>query len=153
MKGSDNIMNFAFGFLVVGLIILALIAIGSGILLALCVYNDAMYRRDENAVMWAVLSGFFQLAALIYLILHFVEKHKPMRCIQCGEFLVPDSRFCMRCGRQLFVPAPEQLQMYDKRRRLFFWLWIASIALVIVVIIIPIILLAVRYFISYVNIS
>ncbi|MDD3692815.1 MAG: zinc ribbon domain-containing protein [Oscillospiraceae bacterium] len=146
-------MNFAFGFLVIGIIIPAVLAVGSGVLLGFSVYYDAMYRRNENAVMWAVLSGFFQLAALIYLILHFVEKHKPMRCIQCGEFLVPDSRFCMRCGRQLFVPAPEQLQMYDKRRRLFFWLWIASIALVIVVIIIPIILLAVRYFISYVNIS
>ncbi len=144
-------IEYGFGFLAIGIIILLLIAVGSGVLLGLCVYNDAMYRRSENAVMWAVLSGFFQPAALIYLILHLVEIHKPLRCIQCGEFLVPESRFCMRCGKQLFIPTPEQIQMYDKRRRLFLWLWIASIALVIIIPIIAAILIAVRIFISNVN--
>ena len=45
-----------------------LLIIAAGVMLALAVYNDARYRGNRNAVLWAVLSGFFGIAGLIYLI-------------------------------------------------------------------------------------
>lgn len=37
-----------------------LLIIAAGVMLALAVYNDARYRGNRNAVLWAVLSGFFR---------------------------------------------------------------------------------------------
>ena len=118
---------------VLGAIIISLISIASNVMLGMCVYYDAMYRRNENALMWGVLSGFINICALIYIIMQFVNKKQPMRCVRCGEFLIPQSRFCTRCGRQLFVLSPELERLYDKRRRLFLGLWIGSTIFVIII--------------------
>ena len=125
-------MGMNFVWFILGTIFISLLGIGSNLLLAFCVYYDAMYRRSENAVLWAVLSGFFNIAALVYIIVQVTKKPQPMRCMQCGEFLVPQSQFCQRCGRPLYVPSQEQLAVYDKRRRLFLWLFIASMALIVI---------------------
>lgn len=47
---------------------ISLVGIAASIILAFCVYYDARARRDNMAVLWAVLSGFFQIAALVYVI-------------------------------------------------------------------------------------
>lgn len=51
-------------------------------MLALAVYNDARYRGNRNAVLWAVLSGFFVIAGLIYLIVQPASKRYVV-CATC----------------------------------------------------------------------
>lgn len=125
--GIETGEAYSIVWLIAGIGLFSLMQIGSCILLALCVYSDALYRRVDNAMMWAVLSGFFNIAALIYIIIQVSKKSQPMRCMQCGEFLAPNSLFCQRCGRPLDVPSPEEMNKYDKRRKLFLWLWIGSL--------------------------
>ena len=52
------------------LLISLVLAIGSQVMLALCIYNDAKARGDQNAVLFAVLSGVLGIIpAIIYLVL------------------------------------------------------------------------------------
>ncbi|MDD2361731.1 MAG: zinc ribbon domain-containing protein [Oscillospiraceae bacterium] len=133
IEGVEVEMNMGFVPIIwISIVFIALMAMGSSLFLGFCIYYDALYRRVENAALWAVLSGLFHILALVYLIVYVTKSPQPMRCMQCGDFLVPTSRFCQRCGRPLNEPSSEQLGMYNSRRRLFFWLWIASIALVII---------------------
>ncbi len=116
----------------IGIVFVALIGMASSLFLGFCIYYDALYRRVENAVMWAVLSGLFNILALVYLIVYVTKSPQPLRCFQCGDFLLPNSRFCQRCGRPINSPSLEQLEVYSKKRKLFFWIWISSLALVVV---------------------
>ena len=126
MMGFETSMAFSVILLIGAIGLYSLMWIGSTLLLAFCVYNDALYRRVDNPVMWAVLSGFFNIVALIYIIIQVSKKQQPMRCMQCGDFLAPGSQHCQRCGRSLMVLSSEEMAGYNKRRRLFLWLWIAS---------------------------
>jgi DNA-directed RNA polymerase subunit RPC12/RpoP len=116
-----------------------LIGISSNLFLGFCVYYDAKYRRNENAVIWGVLSGLFMLTALVYIIITKVVE-KPQQgywCAQCGERVLPNSAYCSRCGRLLKAPT-EYLEAFDKRRKLFFTLWIISIVAVTILVIISV---------------
>ena len=42
------------------MLLIMLFSLAGSLFLALCVYNDAKARGNDNAVMWAVLSGFFR---------------------------------------------------------------------------------------------
>ena len=127
IMSSNSIVLF-----VLAILLLTLVGIGSNVLLGFCVYNDAQYRRNRNAVLWALLSGFSGIAALVYIIVQVSAKSKPMRCEQCGEWLAPDSLFCPRCGRTLMVHSPEQMNKFNKRRKLFLGLWIGSLVFVLI---------------------
>ena len=74
----DTIVRFLLGLL--GLILLEAAA---GVFLGLCVYNDACYRGDSNPVLWGVLSGFFNIVALVYIIVQLSSKNKTAFCVQC----------------------------------------------------------------------
>lgn len=106
------------------MVVLSLAGIASRLFLAFCIYNDAKYRQDENAVLWAVLSGFIGFAALVYIIIKVSSKNQFKRCVQCGEAIAPDGQFCPRCGRSRDILTTEELQKYNKRRKLFLGLWI-----------------------------
>lgn len=118
----------------IGILLLSLLGIVANVFLAVCVYNDAKYRGSENAVLWAVLSGFFNIVALIYIIIACCQK-KPQTlwCKQCGGYLNPESVYCPHCGRYLDKLAPEENEKYNKRRKLFLILWIISIVTLIVI--------------------
>lgn len=86
-----------------------LVLIAAQIMLALCVYNDARYRGSNNAVLWAVLSGFFGIAGLVYLIVQLASK----RFVVCAACYRGDSecgtavshlRGGVAGGLPLFVP-------------------------------------------------
>lgn len=115
----------------VAVLLISLIGIASNVLLAFCVYNDAQYRRSQYAVLWAVLSGFFNIAALVYIIVQLCSKPRGLQCVQCGQWLAPESTFCPRCGRQVVTFTPEQMANFDKRRKLFLGLWIGSVVIII----------------------
>lgn len=115
--------------LILFFVFVSLIAVASRLLLAFCVYYDAKYHRNENTILWGVLSGLFDIAAIVYLIISRLDKQQGMRCARCGEFIAPGGICCPRCGLMLNIPAPEQLEIYDRKRKLFLGLWIGSIAL------------------------
>ncbi len=145
MSYETNFVISGIAGLFVGIGLFSLIGIGSCILLALSVYNDALYRRVENPTMWAVLSGFFNIVVLVYIIIQATKKAAPLRCMQCGDFLHPNSRFCQRCGRPLMIPSPDELNNYDRRRKLFLWLWIGSSVLSFIVLFVFIFIYVVRF--------
>ncbi len=118
---------------IVGMVVVSLLSIASSLLLAFCVYNDACYRMDKNPLLWAVLSGFFPIVALIYIIVKASSKNHNLSCVQCNALLPPGAPFCPRCGRPVDYPTPEQMATYNKRRKLLLGLWIAVTVLVVII--------------------
>lgn len=117
------------GFTLIFLLIwlcLILLMISSQVFLALCIYNDAKYRLDHNAGLWAALSGFNFITAIVYLILRAGSKNKPRRCSFCGAFMAPEGIYCPWCGRMRYLNTPEDTEKYDRKRKLFLGLWIGS---------------------------
>lgn len=121
-------------------------AVAGAVFLGLCVYNDARSRRNPNAVIWGVLSGFFEIAALIYLIITMSSKNQPPRCERCGSFLYPGypgysgAPVCPVCGQPVTFLPPEQAQLYARRRKRYLILWIVSMAACVVMIFVAVIL-------------
>ena len=73
------------------------VLIAAQIMLAFCVYNDARYRGNNNAVLWAVLSGFFSIAYLVYLIVQLASKRFVV-CASCYRAIPSDQPLCPTCG-------------------------------------------------------
>ena len=65
------------------MLLIMLFSLAGSLFLALCVYNDAKARGNDNAVMWAVLSGFFNIVALVYIIVAVSSKPKAVICPRC----------------------------------------------------------------------
>lgn len=104
------------------------VGILGSVFLGLCVYNDARMRRNENAAMWGVLSGVFNIAALIYLILAMTSKNQPAAA--CVRHLplsgTPASPFA---GQPAPVLPLEEAEAYRKRRTRYLVLWIVMMVL------------------------
>ena len=115
--------------LVFGGLLCSAVGILGSVFLGLCVYNDARMRRNENAAMWGVLSGVFNIAALIYLILAMTSKNQPARCLRCGTFLYPGTPACPVCGQPAPVLPLEEAEAYRKRRTRYLVLWIVMMVL------------------------
>ena len=79
--------------------------------LGLCVYNDARSRRNPNAALWGVLSGFFAVAAIPYAVSVFSSR---TRMKESADH-VPDSRAA-----------------YRRRRTLFLALWVGAVAVAVI---------------------
>ncbi len=120
-----------------GLLVIFLAGIAAAIFLGLCVYNDARYRGDGNAALWGVLSGFFPIAALIYIIVKLCTKKRSVPCLRCGYPLLPGYFSCPSCGQPVFVDGapltPERLEKWKGRRTLFLVLFIVGEVLTIIV--------------------
>lgn len=109
------------------MLLITLFSLAGSVFLALCVYNDAKIRGNDNAVMWAVLSGFFNIVALIYIIVAVSSKSKPVACMRCHNLIPPGYVGCPVCGLPLAnrTPPPEMLDGYKNRRTVFLILFIA----------------------------
>ncbi len=112
---------------------LSVLGIAAALLLAFCVYNDARGRRDKLAVMWGVLSGFFNIAALVYVIIRCASNPKPSPCIRCGAWVPPGALFCTSCGQPLLDASgrpvsQEQLDGYHRRSKTLLIAWICVYA-------------------------
>ena len=119
------------------LMLISLISIVCSVFLALCVYNDAKAKNNQNAVMWAVLSGFFNIVALIYIIVQAVSKPKTVYCPRCGNIIPAGYAGCPVCGTPMsmmnMAPAEEQVAKYKKRRWIFLGLFIGFYVLSVIV--------------------
>lgn len=116
---------------------ISILGIAAALLLAFCVYNDARGRRDKLAVMWGVLSGFFGIAALVYVIVRCVSGQKPTPCIRCGAWVPPGAFYCASCGQPLLDGAgrpvtQEQLDGYHRRSKMLLIAWICVYAVCII---------------------
>lgn len=80
----------------------SVLAIAASVFLGLCVYYDAKARRDSNAALWGVLSGFFNIAALVYIIVKLAVKEKPIYCMRCGRPFPKSLSVCPSCGTPVF---------------------------------------------------
>lgn len=113
------------------LMITSLLGLVASVFLALCVYNDAKVRGNGNAVMWAVLSGLFNIVALIYIIVQAASKPKPVYCMRCGNIVPQGYGFCPVCNT--VAPAadilpPEEMAKKKKMRLIFLILFIVVFA-------------------------
>lgn len=79
--------------------------------LGLCVYNDARSRRNPNAALWGVLSGFLAVAAIPYAVSVFSSR---TRMKESADH-VPDGRAA-----------------YCRRRTLFLVLWAGAVAAAVI---------------------
>lgn len=115
-------------------LLLSVISIASAVFLGLSVYNDARARCNSNAVMWGVLSGFFSIAAIVYLCVRSSQKF--VTCLQCRQVYPSDFPACPTCGlpspNAYLMGTPEQQEGWKKRRRLFLVLFIVALALTII---------------------
>lgn len=111
------------------MLLAGLLGLLSSVFLAFAVYYDARIRSDSNAVLWAVLSGFFNIVALVYLIVRAASKPKPVYCMRCRNYIPPGYTACPCCGLPVvgavMPPSPEEIQKMKKRRLLFIILFIA----------------------------
>ena len=103
------------------MLLIMLFSLAGSLFLALCVYNDAKARGNDNAVMWAVLSGFFNIVALVYIIVAVSSKPKAVICPRCRNMIPPGYAGCPVCGLPLpDRTLPPELREGYKRRRLVF---------------------------------
>ena len=127
----DTIVRFLLGLL--GLILLEAAA---GVFLGLCVYNDACYRGDSNPVLWGVLSGFFNIVALVYIIVQLSSKNKTAFCVQCRAPIPQGYTVCPACGMPLFLRgksvSAERMEGFRRRRKLFLILFIVFFAVALI---------------------
>ena len=123
-------ISWIFGIIIFSLL-LSLVGIASSVFLGLCVYSDARFKNVKNPAMWGLLSGFLGwIPAIIYLVIRSQQSPKP--CQRCFDLLPPGAVFCNICGTPVYQPGPEELAVFDKRRKRFLILWIASYVLTIV---------------------
>ena len=117
--------------MMVAVIGLSLLSIAAQIALAFCIYYDSKLCGFDNGVIWAVLSGFSTLAALVYLIYRCCNRNKPMLCPVCRQWTTRDYRFCPHCGQAHLVDGvmitEEQWALWTKRRKMLFVLWLVGI--------------------------
>ena len=108
------------------MLLIMLFSLAGSLFLALCVYNDAKARGNDNAVMWAVLSGFFNIVALVYIIVAVSSKPKAVICPRCRNMIPPGYACCPVCGLPLpdRTRPPELLEGYKRRRLVFLILFI-----------------------------
>lgn len=103
-----------------GMVVIYAMAIAGAVFIGLCVYYDARCRGDDKAALWGVLSGFFSVAALVYLIVKLATKKKPAICARCGYPLPEGYLVCPNCWQPVMVggrPLTPSLRDKWKRRR------------------------------------
>lgn len=113
---------------IVPALLMLLLSLAGSLFLALCVYNDAKARGNNSAVMWAVLSGFFNIIALVYIIVAVSSKPKAVICPRCNNWIPAGYAGCPVCGlppTNQTMP-PELLEGYKRRRILFLILFIVA---------------------------
>ena len=96
------------------------------------VYNG--YAKEYDG-MWGVLSGFFNIVAIIYIIVQAVSKPKPVLCPRCGTFVPVGYTFCPVCALPVMgriMPTPEEAAAYRKKRTVFLVLFIVLYVLIII---------------------
>lgn len=110
---------------------LSLLSIASSVFLGLCVYNDARAHCNSNAVMWGVLSGFFWIAAVVYLCMR--SSAKSVSCLRCYQIYPSTFPACPTCGlpspNAYRIGTPQQQEQWKKRCRLFLILYIVATVL------------------------
>lgn len=85
-------------FLIIWFLLFGLMITGK-VFLALAVYQDARSRYNNNALMWGLLVGFFDLIpAIVYLCLRKNLGSGPILCPSCALYYAPFSGACPRCG-------------------------------------------------------
>lgn len=94
-------VNVDVGFLIAAIVLLAFFIIAgflSQVFMGLAIYNDAKARRNDNAGMWGVLTGFFSwIPAIIYFCIRNQNKTKLIPCASCGFFLPMCEYECPSC--------------------------------------------------------
>jgi len=66
--------------------------------MGLAIYHDAKSRRNDNAGMWGVLTGFFSwIPVIIYFCVRNQNKTKLIPCASCGFFLPIVEYECPNC--------------------------------------------------------
>lgn len=134
MSGQDIALIDAIMRYIVPIAFLTIAGMASDVFLGLAVYYDAQARQNEYAVLWGVLSGFFPIAALVYLIVKASSKPKAAYCPRCGGLVPAGYPACPRCGMPAWKPllAPELADRYRQRCRLFLILWIVTLVIVLI---------------------
>ncbi|MCI9414460.1 MAG: zinc ribbon domain-containing protein [Clostridiales bacterium] len=127
MSPNDSVIFGIVMEFILMILVVILIGLASQIMLALSVYNDARYRGDNNATLWAVLTGFFNIVGLVYLIVQLTSK-KFLYCGQCGRAVPLSQPVCPACGApspEVYRFAPPQQREKQKRNRwIFLWLFV-----------------------------
>lgn len=117
-------------FLLIGLMITG------KVFLALAVYQDARSRYNNNALMWALLVGFFDLIpAIVYLCLRKNPGNGPVLCPSCALYYAPFSGACPRCGAPnpaVYMNAYSDLMAAHKKAKTYLAVAIAAWGLAIV---------------------
>ena len=120
-----------------GFLAISVLGLAASLLLAFCVYYDAKARGNNNAVVWAILSGFFNFVALIYIIVQAVSKPKTVYCMRCGNIVPPGFYACPVCNTPVMSAtaalAPEQIAQYKKIRLILFIVWIVVYVITMIV--------------------
>lgn len=77
----------------------ASLSIACSIFLALAVYYDAKQQENKNALVWAILTGFFKIIALIiYLIVRNRDKNRLVICEKCRKLTNKSLGYCIHCN-------------------------------------------------------
>ncbi len=75
-----------------------LLSIACSIFLGLAVYYDAKQQENKNALVWAILTGFFKIIALIiYLIVRNRDKNRLVICENCRKLTSKSLGYCIHC--------------------------------------------------------
>ncbi|CZT56257.1 hypothetical protein BN3661_01276 [Eubacteriaceae bacterium CHKCI005] len=132
------------------LLISLVLAIGSQVMLALCIYNDAKARGDQNAVLFAVLSGVLGvIPAIIYLVLRSNSgPDTALMCPNCGVVLPQGASHCPNCGmphpKARIIPPDADVR--SKRAKGLLIGWIVSLVLSIVLIVVSVVFMGMGAF-------
>jgi len=112
--------------------------------MGLAIYHDAKSRRNDNAGMWGVLTGFFYwIPVIIYFCVRNQNKTKLIPCASCGFFLPMVEYECPNCksgnpyAQQFYGPEIEEAK---KNAKGFFIALICMYALMIAIFITIIVL-------------
>ena len=118
----------------------SLLTIASQVLLAVCVYNDAKSRGDQNATLFAVLSGVLGfIPAIIYLVVRSTSgPGTALMCPNCGVVLPAGAFNCPNCGmphpKARIIPPDADARSRRAKGLLIGWIvsFVLSIVLMIV---------------------
>lgn len=117
-------------------VLLNLLLISSRVFLGLAVYNDAMARHLNSAMMWAIFSGIFgPIPAIIYLLVIRPESNNNMLCPRCGRKIPLGFQICPICKAPIEPGAvfdTPEMQSRRKKAKLFLIIAIVTFALYIV---------------------
>lgn len=137
-------IGVSFGMILILYALIFVVAILSQLALAFCVYYDCKMNGISEAVLWAVLSGFSTIAAIVYLVIRSSNRRKPVTCPVCHIWLQADYFSCPRCGQPRIADGqpltPALYDIWRRRRRSLFIGWIVSLVLPVVLVVVLVVL-------------